>query len=107
MSLLKITHLQCRPQHQLALTFSDGREGRVDFASVIRNELPAVFLPLLDDSKFQQAHLVNGTTAWPGDLDLAPEFLYFCSFRNEPDLQPRFEAWGYIETSEQPTPAHA
>jgi hypothetical protein len=104
---LEITFLECQPEHRLALTFTDGRMGIIDFASIIRNELPAPFSSLLDEFQFQQVRLENSTATWPGDIDLAPEFLYFCTFRNDPNLRPRFEAWGYIDTAVLPNHAHA
>jgi hypothetical protein len=35
------------------------------------------------------------TIAWPGGLDLAPEFVYFQVFKDAPQYQSQFKAWGY------------
>jgi hypothetical protein len=39
---------------------------------------------------------VDYTISWENGLDLAPEFLYFLAFRNEPELQELFRKWGYL-----------
>ena len=36
------------------------------------------------------------TLTWPGDLDVAPEYLYFLAFSSDPALQELFEQWGYL-----------
>jgi len=37
-----------------------------------------------------------GTLVWPGDIDLAPEYLLFRALPNEPALQDLYVAWGYL-----------
>lgn len=96
MSQLKVDQLDALPGWRLRLQFSDGRSGEVNLLPVIREELPPVFGALLDDSAFRLVSLENGTANWPGELDLAPEFLYFCTFRNESSLRAQFERWGYL-----------
>ncbi|NMM28971.1 MAG: hypothetical protein HHJ12_17205 [Glaciimonas sp.] len=36
------------------------------------------------------------TVVWPNGLVLAPEFVYFTAFKNDPSLQSQFKKWGYI-----------
>ena len=32
---------------------------------------------------------------WKNGADLAPEFIYFCVFKDIPELAERFKDWGY------------
>jgi hypothetical protein len=59
--------------HRLALTFSDGTSGEVDFEPFLAREF---FAPLRDEALFAEAFIDGGTVAWPGNLDIAPEALY-------------------------------
>jgi len=34
--------------------------------------------------------------AWANGADIAPEYLYFLAFKDEPDLQEKFKKWGYV-----------
>lgn len=59
--------------HRLSLSFEDGRRGV--FNMVGHLDLP-VFVPLRSPALFAQAFLDEGTVAWPGDIDIAPERLW-------------------------------
>jgi hypothetical protein len=39
------------------------------------------------------------TVVWPNGADLAPEYVYFQAFKDDPKLLPQFEAWGYTGKS--------
>ncbi len=97
MSLPSILEARLVDEQVLQLSFSDGRSGAVDFASLIKTDLPSVFASLQDPATFAVFTLANGTLHWPGDLDLAPEYLYFRAFAHEPSLQRQFADWGYLE----------
>ncbi len=83
--------------HVLRLAFNDGRRGTVDFGALIDTDLPTGFASLRDPEAFAGFRLEHGTLHWPGDLDLAPEYLYFRAFAHEPSLQRQFADWGYLE----------
>lgn len=36
------------------------------------------------------------TIVWPNGTDLAPEYIYYQAFRDDPDLQATFRNWGYV-----------
>lgn len=97
MSLPLVSHANLVVGHVLQLSFSDGRQGTVDFAALIESDLPPVFIILRDPKLFAEFRLEQGTLHWPGDLDIAPEFLYFRAFAHEPSLQRQFADWGYLE----------
>ncbi|WP_439639159.1 DUF2442 domain-containing protein [Nevskia sp.] len=97
MSLPLITAAHCVQGHVLQLTFSDGRSGTVDFSALLDGALPPVFAPLRDPAVLADFRLEHGTLHWTGDLDLAPEYLYFRAFAHEPGLQRQFADWGYLE----------
>jgi hypothetical protein len=57
----------------LLVKFADGTVGKVQFE---QSHLTGVFATLRDPIIFQQAHILDGAVAWPGDLDLAPDAMY-------------------------------
>lgn len=84
--------------HRLMLTFSDGRSGRLDFLDLLDDDLPPPFVSLRDPVNFSGWRLSEGTLHWLPDLDLAPEYIYFRTFRDERALHQRFIDWGYLQT---------
>ncbi len=95
MNILNLISVSLLAPHRLDLGFSDGRSGTLDLLPLIETELPGVFAALRDPAVFAKVQLAGGTIVWPEDLDLAPEYLYFHCFRNDPALQEQFAAWGY------------
>lgn len=81
--------------YEVELTFSDGRRGVADLAEAL---VGPVFEPLRDPNLFAQLRVDQEleTIVWPNGADLAPEYLYYLAFRHEPQLQQRFQAWGYL-----------
>jgi len=95
--LLKITDAEYLGAYRIRLTFNDGRVGEVDGRALAEGEPQAVFGALADESFFRQFGLEHGTLCWPGERDVAAEYLYFLTFRGEPALQALFRQWGYVE----------
>lgn len=66
-----------RAEHEegfrIHLTFNDGTEGIVDFASWLEGP---VFEPLKDVAYFARFFIDGGTVSWPNGADIAPETLY-------------------------------
>jgi hypothetical protein len=80
---------------EVEVTFNDGRRGIADLDTALEGKM---FEPLRDVEVFSQLRVDPEleTIVWPNGADLAPEFIYFQAFKNEPDLQDRFKSWGYI-----------
>jgi len=66
-----------------------------DLKEFILNGKIKPFKVLANIEKFKQFQ-VDYTLKWEGDLDLAPEYLYFKTFEKDSTLQTRFREWGYI-----------
>lgn len=95
--LLKITDAGYLGEYRLRLAFNDGKEGEADIRALAGLEPRQVFGAFEDESFIRQFRIAHGTLCWPGDRDVAPEYLYFLAFRNDPLLQPLFSQWGYLD----------
>ena len=93
--MLFVKEAQYLEDYKIKIKFTDEKVGIVD----LKNELyGAVFEPLKNKELFSTVKLDKDldTIVWDNQADLAPEFLYFKSFQNEPSLQNQFKEWGYI-----------
>lgn|SRR5574338_41769 len=95
--LLKITDAEYLGSFRIRLVFSDGRVGEVDGRFLAEGPPQAVFGALADEAFFRQFALEHGTLSWPGERDVAAEYLYFLAFRGDPALQSLFRQWGYLD----------
>ena len=57
----------------LRLTFADGTSGEVDVLERMRGP---VFERARTPEGFREVHVAEGTVAWPGGADLAPDTLH-------------------------------
>jgi hypothetical protein len=94
--ILHITTAEYLGDYKLAVTFDDGRSGIADLEEAVGS---GIFRVLQDIEVFRQVSVDNEmkTVVWPNGLDLAPEYVYFQAFRDDPALRTRFEAWGYLD----------
>lgn len=93
--LVYVTEAKYLHDYKVELKFNDGKKGVVN----LENELyGAVFEPLKDKKVFSSVKLDKDldTIAWENGADLAPEFLYYESFKNDKTLTKQFREWGYI-----------
>src|SRR5437870_4141614 len=60
--LPRVQAVKAHPNYQLELTFTNGETGVYDCRPLLKF---GVFQELQDESYFRQAHIVNGTVAWP------------------------------------------
>jgi Protein of unknown function (DUF2442) len=98
--MLKITQAEIS-QHpfKYKLKFSDLRVGEIDARALIREPQPNIFSRLAAPDFSASAKLAHGTLCWPGELDVAPEYLYFLAFKDAPELQQQFQDWGYAASA--------
>ncbi len=80
--------------YDVEVLFSNGRNGIADLSEALTGP---VFEPLRDKHVFAQLKIDDEleTIVWPNGADLAPEYVYFLAFRNDPGLQEQFKEWGY------------
>jgi hypothetical protein len=92
---LHVTDAKYLHAYKVQVSFNDGRVGVVDLSDALRG---AVFEPLQDESVFSQLTVDKelDTISWPNGADLAPEYLYFKAFKDDPTLEEKFKEWGYM-----------
>lgn len=95
---IHVTHAKHLDEYKIEVVFNDGRKGIADLAAVL---VGSIFEPLKDVSLFSQLRVDEEleTVVWPNGADLAPEYIYFQAFKNDPNLQSTFIQWGYIPSS--------
>jgi hypothetical protein len=96
--MLYISDAQYMDDYRVRFVFNNGREGVADLRPMIFDEPRTVFSPLKELSVFRQLFIEHGALCWPGELDVAPEYIYFLAFRDDEDLRGLFEEWGYLNT---------
>jgi hypothetical protein len=69
--------------------------GRADLSGMLKGP---IFEPLRDPVFLSRGSLdeETRTLTWPNGADVAPEYLYFLAFRDDPDLADQFREWGYL-----------
>lgn len=71
--MIKVREVDALPGHRLALRFSDGTCGVVDFAPLLRT---APFRVLRDEAAFAEAFVDHGAVEWPCGVGIASEALF-------------------------------
>lgn len=64
------------PAYCLAVTFVDGRSGRVDCSTILGASNPGIYAPLVDSDFFAQACIELGAVTWPNGADIDPAWMY-------------------------------
>ncbi|MCY4283095.1 MAG: DUF2442 domain-containing protein [Gammaproteobacteria bacterium] len=95
MVFFHVTDARYLDDYRVEISFSDGKQGVADLKDVLKGP---IFAPLKEKSLFAALAVDKEleTIAWPNGADLAPEYLYYQAFKNEPALQEQFERWGYL-----------
>jgi len=92
---LRITNARYLEDYKVEVSFNDGRKGIADLADALKGSM---FEPLKNKSLFSRLVVDKelDTIVWSNGADLAPEYIYFQAFKQEPELQSQFKQWGYI-----------
>lgn len=91
---LHVTHAKHLHAYELEISFNDGRTGVADLSDILKGE---IFTSLKNEQQFAKFRVDDEleTIVWENGADLAPEYLYFQAFKDDTDLQPLFQKWGY------------
>ena len=81
--------------YKIEVEFNDGKKGVVDLSDELYGE---VFKPLKDKNLFSKIKIDKDleTITWENGADLAPEYLYYKSFKDDKNLEQQFKQWGYV-----------
>ena len=92
---LHIRNAKYLDHYNVEVLFNDGKKGIADLSEALNG---LVFEQLKDTNEFAKLYVDEEleTIAWPNGADLAPEYVYFQAFKQDPLLQRKFKAWGYI-----------
>ncbi len=92
---LHVTDAKYLEDYKVKVTFNNGREGVADLSGALKGKL---FEPLKNKKLFSNLTVDKelDTIVWANGADLAPEFIFFQAFKNEPELQQQFKEWGYV-----------
>jgi DNA-binding XRE family transcriptional regulator len=71
--MIRVRSVEALPGYNLAVRFSDGTRGVVDFGPMLARR---PFKKLQDEELFARAYVEHGAVTWPGDIDVATEALY-------------------------------
>ena len=72
----RVKAITALPNHQLAVTFRDGRCGLVDCSAVRGPGDHGIYAPLADADFFARVTIGLGVLTWPNGADLDPAWIY-------------------------------
>ncbi|MBI2779758.1 MAG: DUF2442 domain-containing protein [Gammaproteobacteria bacterium] len=92
---LHVTEAKYVGDYRIEVLFNNGRRGVADLSNAL---VGPIFEPLKNIAEFRKFKVDEEieTVTWPNGADLAPEYIYFQAFKNDPLLQAQFKTWGYI-----------
>ena len=93
--LIHVVNARYVDGYRVEVTFNNGQTGIADLSEAL--EGPA-FEKLRDKAEFRRFAIDPelDTIVWENGADLAPEYVYFQAFRNDPSLSRQFKEWGYL-----------
>ena len=83
--LLDVTYVQAKPDFNMIIEFENGEQKLFDMRPYV-DQKP--WIRLKEGDTFLKAYVLNGTVAWPGNLDIDPETLYERSEKSEDEGRP-------------------
>lgn len=92
---LHIKKIKYVEKYRVEVTFNNGEKGVADLSPILKKG--GIFKSLNKQSEFAKFRLDKElqTIVWRNGADLAPEYVYFQTFKNVPELQEQFKEWGY------------
>ena len=73
--MIKLIGARYQGEFQVALSFSDGKEGIFDGSSLLKRSGP-LLEPLRDEAYFKRLFIDAGPLCWPNGLELSPARLH-------------------------------
>jgi hypothetical protein len=73
--MIKLIEAHYKGDFQVALTFSDGKEGVFDGQGLLQRSGP-LLEPLRNEAYFRRVFIDAGALCWPNGLELSPARLY-------------------------------
>ena len=73
--MIKLIEAHYQGEFQLALRFSDGKDGMFDGRALLKRDGP-LLEPLRDEAYFKRAFIDAGALSWPNGLELSPARLH-------------------------------
>ena len=73
----RLTEVSALNNFRVRVHFVDGLEGVVDMSGLVHSPAAGVFGRLADPDLFKQVFVEHGAVTWPGELDLAPDVIYY------------------------------
>ena len=94
--ILKITEARYLNAYRIEVAFNNGKKGIADLVDALNG---TVFEPLKNPEAFANFKIDPDleTIVWENGADLAPEYIYYQTFKNEAALQTQFKEWGYVK----------
>jgi uncharacterized protein DUF2442 len=74
--MIEVCEVNAAPDYKLNLHFNTGEKRTFDMRPYLQY---TVFRRLENAVFFSLARVDYGTVTWPGEIDIAPETLYYCS----------------------------
>jgi hypothetical protein len=93
--MVEVNKAEYLGDYVINLSFNNGRSGNVNLEQPLFNDKRAAFAVLRDKSEFRKFKVEHSTLVWGEKFDLAAEYLFFLAFKDDPELQDQFKAWGY------------
>ena len=73
--MIKLIEARYQSDFQVELSFSDGKKGIFDGASLLKRSGPLIE-PLRDEAYFKRLFIDAGALSWPNGLELSPARLH-------------------------------
>lgn len=90
--ILKITEARYLNAYRIEVAFNNGKKGIADLVDALKGP---VFEPLKNPEAFANFKVDPDleTIVWENGADLAPEYIYYQTFKNEASLQTQLKEW--------------